>query len=231
MSSGALTSKGSFAIDGSTDIEGTAFSSLDGATDFASFTIGSSVYGLVTAKTDQAIQILKLVDTSIISSATYDVSSGTLVVTGEDLVAQSGTDNDIDISKLTLTGEGGNTYVLTSDDVELTSSTQFSITLNAADQLELSGLLNKDGTSSGGKGKDTLTGGEGSDTFKLSKGKDTIRDFSINDGDVIEAPNSLNLQFIQQGEDLQLKDNTNNIKTTILNINLDDFLTHQPNLI
>lgn len=105
MSTGALTSKGSIAIDGTTDIEGATFSSLDGATDFASFSIGSSVYGLVTAKTDQAIQILRLVDTSIISSATYDVSSGALVVTSEDLVAQSGTANDIDVSKLTFSGE------------------------------------------------------------------------------------------------------------------------------
>ena len=34
--------------------------------------------------------------------------------------AYPGATNDIDISKLTLTGEGGNTYTLTSDDVELT---------------------------------------------------------------------------------------------------------------
>ena len=33
--------------------------------------------------------------------------------------------------------EGGNTYTLTSDDVELTSATAFSVTLNATDQLQL----------------------------------------------------------------------------------------------
>ena len=83
----------------------------------------------------------------------------------------------------------------------------------------------------GGKQKDILKGGAGTDTFRLSKGKDTIEDFSISDGDVIDAPNKLNLQLIQQGEHLLLKDNDHNIKTTILNINQDDLLQHQPDLI
>ncbi|AII42251.1 hypothetical protein KR100_02380 [Synechococcus sp. KORDI-100] len=90
-----------------------------------------------------------LVSQPSLTSATYDASSGALAVTGANLAANSGSDNDIDVSKLTLTGEGSNTYTLTSDDVELTSATAFSITLNAADQLQLAGLLNKDGTSSG----------------------------------------------------------------------------------
>ncbi len=85
-----------------------------------------------------------------LTSAVYDVSSGVLTVTGSDLVANSGSTNDIDISKLTVTGEGGNTYTLTSNDVELTSATAFSVTLNPADQLQVAGLLNKNGTSSGG---------------------------------------------------------------------------------
>ena len=82
----------------------------------------------------------------------------------------------------------------------------------------------------GGKGKDILKGGAGSDTFRLSKGKDTIKDFSINDGDVIEAPNNSNLLLIQRGDHLLLKDNDHNIRTTILNINQDDLLQHQPDL-
>ena len=89
-------------------------------------------------------------DPPTLSSATYNASNGALVITGTNLPAYAGATNDIDISKLTLTGEGGNTYTLTSDDVELTSSTEFSITLNAADQLQLAGLFNKNGTSSGG---------------------------------------------------------------------------------
>ena len=89
-------------------------------------------------------------DPPTLTSATYDASTGALTITGTNLPAYAGAANDIDVSKLTLTGEGGNTYTLTSDDVELTSSTEFSITLNAADQLQLAGLLNKNGTSSGG---------------------------------------------------------------------------------
>ncbi|MEC8214233.1 MAG: M10 family metallopeptidase C-terminal domain-containing protein, partial [Cyanobacteriota bacterium] len=85
-----------------------------------------------------------------LTSATYNASSGALAVTGANLTANSGSSNDIDVSKLTITGEGSNTYTLTSDDVELTSATAFSITLNAADQLQLAGLLNKNGTASGG---------------------------------------------------------------------------------
>ena len=84
---------------------------------------------------------------------------------------------------------------------------------------------------SGGKGKDTLIGGDGADTFHLAIGKDTIKDFSISDGDVIDAPRKLNLQLIQQGNHLLLKDNTYNIKTTILNINQNDLLQHHPDLV
>ncbi|WP_198003389.1 DUF4114 domain-containing protein [Synechococcus sp. RS9916] len=86
--------------------------------------------------------------TTILTSATYNASSGTLAVTGADLIANSGTDNDIDVSKLTITGEGSNTYTLTSGDVELTSASTFSITLNASDELQLASLLNNNGTSS-----------------------------------------------------------------------------------
>ena len=85
-----------------------------------------------------------------LTSAVYDVPTVILTVTGSDLVANSGSTNDIDISKLTVTGEGGNTYTLTSNDVELTSATAFSVTLNPADQLQFAGLLNKNGTSSDG---------------------------------------------------------------------------------
>ena len=61
-----------------------------------------------------------------------------------------GSANDIDVSKLSITGEGGITYTLTSSDVDVSSSTQFNVTLNATDQLHVGGLLNKDGSSSDG---------------------------------------------------------------------------------
>ncbi|WP_413743768.1 beta strand repeat-containing protein [Synechococcus sp. MIT S9451] len=85
-----------------------------------------------------------------LTSATYNASSGAITVTGANLAAKSGASNDIDVSTLTITGEGGNTYNLTTGDVELTSATTFSITLNVTDQLQLADLLNNNGTSSGG---------------------------------------------------------------------------------
>ncbi|RNC94284.1 MAG: tandem-95 repeat protein [Synechococcus sp. YX04-3] len=83
----------------------------------------------------------------------------------------------------------------------------------------------------GGTGKDTLIGGDGADIFELSKHKDTINDFSIADGDVIEAPDNLNLRLIQRGNHLLLKDPDHDIETTLLNINSNDLLSHQPDLI
>ena len=86
-----------------------------------------------------------------IASATYDFSTGVLDVTGTNIEAQVGDNNDIDISKITITGEGASSksYTLTSSNVERISETSFSATLNDADQLILRGLLNKNGTSSG----------------------------------------------------------------------------------
>lgn len=85
-----------------------------------------------------------------ITSATYDASTNSLVVTGTNMTATAGALNDIDVSKLTLTGQGGATYTLTSSNVELDSATQFTVALNAADQLNVEGLLNDGGTSSVG---------------------------------------------------------------------------------
>ena len=82
----------------------------------------------------------------------------------------------------------------------------------------------------GGKGHDTLSGGDGADTFHLSRGHDTIRDFSINDGDVINAPKQHNLSLIQQGNHLLLTDDSRNIHTTLLNLSADQLISHQPDL-
>ena len=64
-----------------------------------------------------------------------------------------------------------------------------------------------------------------------SPSTDTVNDFSIADGDVIEAPDNLNLRVIQRGNHLLLKDLGNNNKTTLLNTNNHDLLAHQPDLI
>ncbi|WP_212742290.1 hypothetical protein, partial [Acidovorax sp. NB1] len=84
-----------------------------------------------------------------ITSATFDGSTNVLVVTGTGLVKTIGATNDITVSKLTITGEGGATYTLsTTGNVEVTSATSFSITLTGADIAGVSNLLNKNGTSS-----------------------------------------------------------------------------------
>lgn len=83
-----------------------------------------------------------------ISFATYFADTGRLGVVGNNFLAKAGTDNDIDTSSFTLTGEGGGSYTLTSADVEITSATQFSIYLNGADKTTIDNLLNKVGYNS-----------------------------------------------------------------------------------
>lgn len=84
-----------------------------------------------------------------VTSATYDATTGILVVTGTNFVNKSGGTNDVDVSKLAITGEGGSQYQLTSaTDVEITSATTYSVTLSTIDKLNINGLLNKDGTTS-----------------------------------------------------------------------------------
>ena len=90
------------------------------------------------------------VQTPTITSSTYDNATGTLTVTGTNLVRQVGASNDIDASKLTFTGQGGGTYTLTSSSVEITSATSFTLILNATDRAALGAILNNNGTSSSG---------------------------------------------------------------------------------
>ncbi len=109
--------------------------------------------------TDSAVNIADLtgnavtvsnVATPSITSATYDVSTGQLAVTGTNFVKAAGAANDIDASRFTVTGEGGSTYTLTdTPDVEITAATAFTLILSATDQLHVHGLLNKNGTTSG----------------------------------------------------------------------------------
>ncbi|GGE87017.1 hypothetical protein GCM10011317_50150 [Niveispirillum cyanobacteriorum] len=85
--------------------------------------------------------------TPTVTSATYNASTNVLTVTGTNLT----NGGSIDETKLTLTGQGGSTYTLTETGaITASSTTSFSITLNATDQINVEGLLNKDGTSSAG---------------------------------------------------------------------------------
>ena len=84
-----------------------------------------------------------------ITSATYDSTTGVLAVTGTGFLKLSGATNDIDVSKLSISGDA-TAYSLTSSSVEITNSTSFSVTLNATDKTALQTRLNKNGTSSVG---------------------------------------------------------------------------------
>ncbi len=80
-----------------------------------------------------------------ITSVTYDASINTLIVTGTHMIATGGAANDIEVTKLTIIGQGGVAYTLTTPNVELTSSSGFAVMLNAADQMVIEGLLNRNG--------------------------------------------------------------------------------------
>jgi hypothetical protein len=79
-----------------------------------------------------------------ITSATYDAATGVLVLTCTNIA----TDDDINPTKMTLTGEGGTTYTLSTAGVKASSSTSVSITLNDADKAAINQIFNKNGTSS-----------------------------------------------------------------------------------
>lgn len=84
-----------------------------------------------------------------ITSATLDGQTSILVVTGTNFYKLSGSNNDIDATKLTFTGENGINYTLQSTpNVEIANSTSFSLTLSNTDKYNLSSVLNKNGTSS-----------------------------------------------------------------------------------
>ncbi|MFN9471651.1 beta strand repeat-containing protein, partial [Acidovorax sp.] len=85
-----------------------------------------------------------------ITNVTYDASNGTLVVTGTGFLKLNGATNDVDVSKLTITGQGGAPYPLTTSSVEITSDTQFTIVLSGTDQAGLRTLVNANGTQSSG---------------------------------------------------------------------------------
>ncbi|WP_051283782.1 FG-GAP-like repeat-containing protein, partial [Desulforegula conservatrix] len=84
-----------------------------------------------------------------ITSAAYNSGTGALVVTGTDFLKLNGAANDIVANKFIFTGEAGATYTLTDTaNVEITSETQFTLTLSSTDKTEVNQILNKNGTAS-----------------------------------------------------------------------------------
>ena len=76
----------------------------------------------------------------------------------------------------------------------------------------------------GGDGDDQSQGNQGSDTFILSQGEDIIHDFSLEQNDQLGVRSDQSfLSFNQIGDNLLIKD-TSGSSTTLLNINMEQFL-------
>src|SRR5206468_3277071 len=87
---------------GTTSTGGTTYN-LAGAANWNGNSVADTTGNAITASS---------IPTPAITSASYNDSTGTLVVTGTGFVKLSGASNDIVVNKLTLTGEGGATYTL-----------------------------------------------------------------------------------------------------------------------
>uniref|UniRef100_UPI00292DD1E0 putative Ig domain-containing protein n=1 Tax=Pedobacter nototheniae TaxID=2488994 RepID=UPI00292DD1E0 len=84
-----------------------------------------------------------------ITSAIYDVATGQLVVSGTGFLFLNGPLNDVVANRFSFTGQGGTIYTLTNTpNVDLTSATEFTLSLSTADKAAIKPLLNKNGTSS-----------------------------------------------------------------------------------
>ncbi|GHB73029.1 hypothetical protein GCM10008107_23060 [Psychrosphaera saromensis] len=84
-----------------------------------------------------------------ITGVIYDILNGKLTVTGINFSDKTGATNDIDVSMFTFTGEASDSYTLTdSVDVDIASSTEFTLTLSETDKAEVNALINKNGTTS-----------------------------------------------------------------------------------
>ncbi|MFC0351725.1 hypothetical protein, partial [Undibacterium danionis] len=84
-----------------------------------------------------------------VTSATYNVATGVLVVTGNNFLSLTGASNDITANRIRFLGQGAFNYTLTNTpNVDITSNTSFTMTMSANDKTALALRLNKDGTSS-----------------------------------------------------------------------------------
>jgi predicted nucleic acid-binding Zn ribbon protein len=112
--------------------------------------LNTTIYANNTAANDPKTNNIygPVIGVPTIASARYDVNRGSLVVIGTDFLGLAGANNDIDVSKLTITGEGGPSYTLRSANVDITNDTSFTVALNAADKTILRSIINKKGTQS-----------------------------------------------------------------------------------
>ncbi|SFD15889.1 Ig-like domain-containing protein [Pseudoalteromonas denitrificans] len=140
--------------EGSTSTGGTTYNIAASDNFISAVTLGN------TADNSNAITVSNVAIPTIVST-TYDGSAGIFVVTGTNIPNISGATNDIDASKFTFTGEDANTYTLVgTSDVERTSPTSFSLTLDATDKAQVQKLINKAGASTTGGVTYNLAGAE-----------------------------------------------------------------------
>ncbi len=143
--------------------------------------------------------------TPTITSAAYDAATGTLSVTGTNMTAGE----IIAVNKLTVTGEGGATYTLTSSNVAALSATAFNVTLNATDKTALDPIINKNGFIS--------TGGT---TFNLAAGDEW--DSNVTVGNTADATNALSAANVAAPS---ITNATFNASTGVLNVTGTGFLS------
>lgn len=131
-----------FNKNGTTSSGGTSYN-LAAADDWNSVITGGNIADATNAITVSNVPV------PVITSSTYNASTGVLVVTGSGFSSLAGATNDIVANKFSLQGEGGGSYTLTtSSNVDITSATSFTLALSAADRLGANLILNKNGTSS-----------------------------------------------------------------------------------
>ncbi|WP_200961137.1 hypothetical protein, partial [Acidovorax sp. Root217] len=131
-----------FNKNGTTSTNGTTYN-LAAADDWNSVVTGGDIADATSPITVSNVAV------PTITSSVYNANTGVLTVTGTGLTAASGAANDIVANKLSLQGEGGASYTLTTtSNVEITSGTSFTLTLSAADRLGANLIMNKNGTSS-----------------------------------------------------------------------------------
>ncbi|MEY2699528.1 MAG: hypothetical protein RIQ52_283, partial [Pseudomonadota bacterium] len=140
------------------------------------------------------------------TSAAYDAKTHVLTVTGTGMTAG----DSIDETKLTITGQGGNTYTLTeSGDVTASDATSFSININPADQLFIQNLLNKNGTTSADNTPFNLAGAENWDTAHTTPA-DVTNTLIVSGYNLKTIHSSVNAQLDEEDANLVLEDTGSN---------------------
>jgi len=111
-------------------------SALDGVDASATFSASGYQFNLNNITSDSGIFTVNTADNSlsvnpyVISSASYEKDTGVLTVTGKNFLG-NGAGSDIDLTKFVISNGSLADTTLTAQDVEITSDTQFSVTLDS----------------------------------------------------------------------------------------------------